>query len=281
MHPLDRLDMLLAAKSRSEVPSALHLEAASTVGGIVEFLALRWAWHARTGEDLLNRLPQRELPPLFRFVSGHSVVASVFGFRPHGGSSSPSAAAEIRTIPPPGPAWQSGSEFALFLERFKDSLRPRGYSADSAFLLAGALKEMASNAVEHAMASVVPLAAYRVGAEDWEFSVTDVGRGVLASMRSNPEFAHIPTAVEALRTALKDGVSSTGQPGRGCGFSTLFKALVDRDCTLRLRSAGASAWWRGRSATEQTLTMQSLADRVGFHIAVAGRTQAATNRRAP
>jgi hypothetical protein len=130
---------------------------------------------------------------------------------------------------------------------------------------------MASNAVEHANSPAAPVASFEVTGCTWSFGVTDVGRGGLASLRENPKYDYLVGQAEALELMLKEGVSRTGEVGRGLGFSTVFKALVDRRATLRFRSGGAIASWEGVSPTDQTIHIQSLPlTRAGFHVRVAG-----------
>jgi hypothetical protein len=174
-------------------------------------------------------------------------------------------------LPPLGAAWEPEGRVARFGQRFCTALRQAGAESRFAHALSGALNEMASNAVEHAIPPIRPLACFMVGGAQWAFAVTDVGRGVLASLRENRRFAHLRTETDALAEAVLDGVSRSGQPGRGLGFTCLFKALVDRRATLRFRSGGAAAAWEGESPTAQTIVCHSLSlARAGFHVQVGG-----------
>jgi anti-sigma regulatory factor (Ser/Thr protein kinase) len=156
----------------------------------------------------------------------------------------------------------------LFEERFKTALVRAGATSGLAHGLLGALNEMASNAVEHAEAPVAPVTTYEIRDGQWAFSVTDVGSGVLGSLRRNPKYASVASDVAAVRLAVQDGVSRTGNPSRGRGFAHVFKALVNRMCTIRFRSSGALASWEGTSPAAHQLTLSPSPERAGFHVLV-------------
>jgi hypothetical protein len=71
----------------------------------------------------------------------------------------------------------------------------------------------------------------------FEFVVSDGGRGVLASLRSCPDYADLVDHGEALRLTLQDGVSRYGKgTSHGKGFRPLFKGLANLNGELRFRS---------------------------------------------
>lgn len=103
--------------------------------------------------------------------------------------------------------------------------------------LIGALGELQDNVFEHSGAPDTGLVAYGVAQSSFEFVVADTGRGVLASLRGNPEFAHLPDAGAALRVAASDGASRHArETGHGYGIGHLFRALAHDAAELRFRS---------------------------------------------
>ncbi|HEY3569917.1 MAG TPA: hypothetical protein VGP73_18430 [Thermoanaerobaculia bacterium] len=191
------------------------------------------------------------------------------------GSSSPqlsnAAALGIQELPPPGKEWGPGGEVLFFQEHFKASLVSFGVSPLFARALTAALKELASNAIEHSRSPAAPLACYEISKSTWTMAVTDVGQGVLASLRENSSYIALDSHAEALKLALQPGISRTGEKGRGNGFARVFKALVDRRAGLRFRSGGASARWEGTSPTHHSIVFQGLSfARPGFHVRIAG-----------
>lgn len=110
---------------------------------------------------------------------------------------------------------------------------PRGFAAG----LMGALGELQDNVFEHSGRPESGLVAYGAKTGTFEFVVADAGRGVLASLRENPEFTHLADCGAALRLAASDGASRhTSESGHGYGISQLFRALAHHNAELRFRS---------------------------------------------
>lgn len=270
MHPLDVLENLLMYRGPAGVHRALHAEAArASLCGTVEFSAIRWSWWRAHGEDLVHVLPSdlgasgnlALLPQELNRARG-----LVQEFVPAGGGS----CGEIHEIPPSPSDWRPGQPFLLFQERFKTALVRGGVASRFAAALACALHEMASNAAEHAASDLPPVASYEIASTTWSFGVTDVGGGIIKSLRRNPAYSALTDDVSAVRLALRDGVSATGQTDRGYGFSSVFRALVNRMCTIRLRSTGAVGTWEGRSPGANLLQLMTAPNRPGFHVCVSG-----------
>jgi len=103
--------------------------------------------------------------------------------------------------------------------------------------LMGALGELQDNVFEHSGAPCTGLVAYGVAHGTFEFVVADAGRGVLASLRENAEFAHLADSGAALRVAASDGASRHARDtGHGYGIGQLFRALAQDAAELRFRS---------------------------------------------
>lgn len=262
MHPLDSLEIALATKGPAGVRRAIAA-ASLSLAEKLEFAALRWSWWRVHGEDLSNVLPGdvRTWSMLPKLETASSLVLN--GRRPG------AITCEVPSQLDPE-AWEAGAPFARFQEQFKTALVGGGMPSSPAHALVGALHEMASNAAEHARSELPPVAAYEIGASAWAFSVTDVGRGVLGSLRQNPAFSNLPGDMEALGLAVRDGITSTGLVQRGRGFATVFKALVNRRCALRFRSIEAVATWEGTTPGADTLQLACVPRRLGFHVCVSG-----------
>lgn len=125
----------------------------------------------------------------------------------------------------------------LFMIRFTQSAISTGFGRQEAHLLAVAMGEMADNALQHSASPVPVLVGYRTFDGVAQFTVVDVGIGVLASLTGCDDYRHLRYHNEAIRAALLDGTTSRrGQGGGGFGFRQVFKALVEQQGNLRFRS---------------------------------------------
>jgi hypothetical protein len=263
MHPIDILETILATNGPAAVRGAIHQEAAeASLAGLAEFAAVRWSWWIARHEDLAAVLPSHGGPRLNLPALGPDTARLLVTARAREG--------EVAEVPGLGGGWNAGDPFMLFEERFKTALVTAGATSAFAHNVLGALDEMASNAVEHAGSPLPPVSCYEVTGGAWSFSVTDVGCGVLGSLRRNLSYRALRNDVSALREAVRDGVSCTGKPGRGHGFAYVFKMLVDRNCRIRFRSTAASAAWAGACPAAQCLVLAPAPERCGFHVEVAG-----------
>lgn len=112
-----------------------------------------------------------------------------------------------------------------------------GLVRDRAAGLMGALGELLDNVFEHSGRPESGVVAYAASEGAFEFVVADSGRGVLASLRENPEFAGLADSGTALRVAVSDGASRyAGSTGHGYGIGQLFRALAHDAAELRFRS---------------------------------------------
>ncbi len=94
----------------------------------------------------------------------------------------------------------------------------------------------------------------------FEFVVSDRGAGVLATLRQNPRYAHIPDAGAALGEGSK--TASRAFPTRraaGRDLNQLFTALVGHNAELRFRSG------------DHALTMRPTRDALHGQIILASR----------
>ena len=101
----------------------------------------------------------------------------------------------------------------------------------------GALGELLDNVFEHSNRPESGVVAYGASEGAFEFVVADAGRGVLASLRENPEFGGLSDSGMALRVAASDGASRHARSsGHGYGIGQLFRALAHDAAELRFRS---------------------------------------------
>ena len=125
--------------------------------------------------------------------------------------------------------------------------------------LMGALGELQGNVFEHSGRSDSGLVAYGASTGAFEFVVADAGRGVLASLRENPEFTHLADCGAALRLAASDGASRhASSSGHGYGIGQLFRALAHHAAELRFRSGDHALriWGDAPSLTGQVELLQ-------------------------
>ena len=128
----------------------------------------------------------------------------------------------------------------LFM-RFTQAAKAAGFPVQTANALQAAFTEVIDNAICHASSPIPPLAGYYVRPAIAQFVVADVGRGVLDTLRENPEFNYLKNDAEAIDRALHDGVSRFVGTSSGFGFRPIFKALANVWGVLRFRSK-AGCW---------------------------------------
>jgi anti-sigma regulatory factor (Ser/Thr protein kinase) len=192
---------------------------------------------ARRHYPSLTALPARIFAsPLCRAIQE---VRSELGLRATGRQKSPP-----RTMTPEtheffvleGNDPTTGQDWGEFLVRYRQSVKSVGFDLDKAKGIAGALGEMADNAALHANAAVGVLVGYQVIDGAAVCCVADVGDGVLKSLKTHEAYRHVQSHKEALRLALRKGVSRFGPGQGGLGFYNVFKALAAMSGTLRFRS---------------------------------------------
>lgn len=120
--------------------------------------------------------------------------------------------------------------------------------------LMGALGELMDNVFEHSGKPESGVVAYAASDGSFEFVVADAGRGVLSSLRENPEFVGLTDSGTALRVAASDGASRHARStGHGYGVGQLFRALAHDAAELRFRSGdhALKLWGDAPSLTGQ------------------------------
>jgi hypothetical protein len=104
--------------------------------------------------------------------------------------------------------------------------------------LIGALREIEDNVHVHSDRAQDGVVGFRGTASDFEFSVGDSGVGILQSLKTSPDYAHLTDSGEAIQIALSEGHSRLRyiDPNRGSGFRDLFIGLANLNGELRFRS---------------------------------------------
>ncbi len=151
--------------------------------------------------------------------------------------------APLEEFAPLGTRESLDDQAAGFFDRFTRSLNQHGRFAKLARAISMAMMEMADNAIQHSgddeQHPAPGAMGYAVSDGLAEFAVVDGGRGVLASLRTNPAWAELGTSQDALSAAVMNAASRRAGQGAGRGFSDLHKALADLSGKLRFASGEA------------------------------------------
>jgi hypothetical protein len=265
MHPLDHLDSLMGRPSPDKgAIERLVAQAATDMMGRIELAALVCSYGDSTSREIARTAA------LAAFAAHGESAAETQFWSP---AQTDDEAGSALELPPDAAALAPGGAIRLFEEKFRNQVRRLGLGRSAADITAAAFTEMISNALEHAGDFGRPIAAFLVLKEEraWRFSVTDVGRGVRTSLSQNASLPRPKHDAEALRLALEDGISRTGLPGRGFGFTSVFKSLVDRQATVRLRTDSVAASWVGVGASPTGLRILPVGRRRGLHVEIQGR----------
>lgn len=201
---------------------------ADRVGPIVEY-------------ELFRRHNRPELPPLHENSDSPIVhrIAKVLDGQssPHANLSLQPINADAVGIPP---LLGADAAWTAFVKRAEVTARAAGFADSVSAGLAGAIRELADNVIQHSGAPATGIAAFARTADRFEYVVADSGIGMLASLRRAPEFRSLRDDLEALPLAVMPGVSRHGRGvGYGYGYRAVFLPLRAADGSVRLRSGGA------------------------------------------
>ena len=252
---------------RSVAATVANLQGA-TLPALLEYKCLQWALKS-------------SVPPLPKCIVSSALglalaqVRSDLGLRTTGPQKGPQG--NIDTQPVEFCVMQSLDDleertWQEFEIRFDRSAQSVGFPALAAHGLQAALHEMVDNALDHAEAPVPVLVGYRVLAGTALFCVVDVGRGVLASLRSNPAYQRLQRDKDAIQEALHDGVSRYGPNRGGLGFRQVFKALLAQWGYLRFRSGNGSITMDGDDLDADKGEARYPPSLPGFQVTVCCRT---------
>jgi hypothetical protein len=152
------------------------------------------------------------------------------------------------------------------LHELIQEMQTNGFPSHLARALTGAVAEMVDNVWIHSESVTAGLLVYQLRRRKFAFSVADLGIGVLATLRKNPQFRTLNSSREAIRLAIQPGVSQFNDGG-GLGFPSLLHALADLWGTVRLRS-GEAALVIDRQQDERKKNFVYLPHLHGVHVAV-------------
>ena len=164
---------------------------------------------------------------------------------------------------------QNDSVWTGFGLAAQQAAKAAGFPRCIAAQLTAALGELQSNIYEHAQASDTGIVVFHAQLGRFNFVVADRGIGVLESLRSAVAYAELSDHGEALRLALRDGVSRHG-PGasRGYGFRPLFVGLANLKGYLRFRSGDHALLIDGQNFSFTTAKVAQKPPIRGFFISV-------------
>ena len=230
------LDDLAFAESRGRLGGDVPKYVVSDLGPIIEMVQL-----ARTG-----LLPLPTSVPWLRLNGSEGLLQAALGSA-DGWLSSQSGQVgmlKCKLMESDPKRWT-----AFRLEAHKAGLSA-GFSSETVSRLMGAMGEIVDNVTEHSEAASTGVVVFGARSGLFEFVVADSGVGTLASLKSNPEYAHLRDEGDALQCALTDGESRFGKAARrGTGFSQLFKSLATLSASLRFRSGDHALTMAGKSPT--------------------------------
>lgn len=130
-----------------------------------------------------------------------------------------------------------------FIKRFSEALMDAGYEKNYARALAFSLHEMGDNVRQHASqqsnVSIPSVAGWHVVGETAAFAVVDLGRGVCASLQTNPTWSGLKSDQEALLAVLRDGATRKSGNDFGDGFREVVQNFVSRNGCLCVRSGSS------------------------------------------
>lgn len=131
-----------------------------------------------------------------------------------------------------------------------------------------ALGEFESNVRDHSGYPTTGVIGYELTPEYVGLFASDVGMGVLESLKSNQHHQLLDDAGDALQLSIKEGVSRFEKPGHGNGFRPIFSGLANHTGFLRFRSGNAVLELSGFNQHRVTQEIKERAQIKGLHIFV-------------
>ncbi len=164
----------------------------------------------------------------------------------------------LEFFPIRGREWAGQQKYHPFESRFCKAAKLAGFG-NKAEALSGALFEMADNVAQHSGAdSTCPAAGiigYYICDGHVAFTIADLGRGALDSLKQNPQWTQLQNSKQALLAIIQNHASRRPNGGDGEGFKEVFRSLANLnglielfsgDGRIRIRSTAS-----GRQATPQ------------------------------
>jgi hypothetical protein len=138
---------------------------------------------------------------------------------------------------------KTGLAFSYFEQRFSSSMKNEGFPPAFSNALGKVIDEVADNVIQHSGTTddgFTGIAGYHVQNTCAAFAVTDVGAGLLATLRTSPRWSGLTTPRAAIRAVTINHASSRQDEGDGEGFKQLFKSLIDHNSLIRIRTDDAA-----------------------------------------
>jgi anti-sigma regulatory factor (Ser/Thr protein kinase) len=143
--------------------------------------------------------------------------------------------------------------FVTFNLAARKAAEAAGFSNNTAAQFGAAVIELKDNVADHSMAIETGVLYFCAGHRWFEFGVTDRGQGVLASLRTFPDYAGLANHGDALRLAVSEGGTRYGPGSRhGYGFRPIFPGLAGYRGYLRWRSGDHALVIDGRNPIESS-----------------------------
>lgn len=145
-----------------------------------------------------------------------------------------------------------------------------GFSKKFSYAMAGVMAEMSDNIVQHSNGlgeELTGLIAFQLTGEQVSFAVFDIGKGLLASLKSSEDWRHLTSASAAIEAVFRQGASSRVGQGQGEGFRQLFKSLTERNSLIRLRADDSCLSLSRENGEDRALTSVSV-HLSGVHVTV-------------
>ena len=150
----------------------------------------------------------------------------------------------IRQLQAGGPGSFSNDAVGMWARELGEPLRP-GVQRD----LENHLDEMIFNALGHSESPVGCFVAGQghPGAGVVEAAIVDLGITIKTHLTRNPQYAHIQTDLEAIETAMQEGITGTppghcnrlNEPNSGVGLTNLFRFCEADQCAISIVSGTA------------------------------------------
>ncbi|MGC3957029.1 MAG: hypothetical protein QM813_03405 [Verrucomicrobiota bacterium] len=232
-----------------------------SIGAVVELAGIRLVC-AEGFAQVLDRWA--ELSPILR--DAFTILES--GVIPHAEKLWVSKGIEFYPIV--GADWSNPSRYHPFESRFCKATKNAGFGG-MAEALVGALFEMADNISQHSgevgRTPAKGLIGYSVSLNTVSFAIADIGRGCLASLRENPQWADLPNSKSALMAIINQHASRRLHAGDGEGFKEVFRSLANLNGLIELRSNDGRVTVIGTPMGREA-TSQYCGEIPGFQIAV-------------
>ncbi|MGA2269611.1 MAG: hypothetical protein ABSH44_14175 [Bryobacteraceae bacterium] len=143
---------------------------------------------------------------------------------------------------------ESGAALPSLLDQVVDVLRFRlKYRKNDAFDVATAVSELSQNTFDHNQntCGFLAMQVYGKGAKRFlEIAVADHGCGLAATLGRNPKNPRALSDVEAIKEAIKPGVSEHDDPTRGTGLYHLLEITYKHEGSVQIRSGSGIARYR-------------------------------------